>query len=138
MEPYADIMNIPRPQLQHHRPMPIENRAAQFSAFAALTGFDDEIDETARRTESQHELTDDQLAALNEALMKLTELEPQKPRITVTYFQPDKLKTGGEYVVYTGNLRFLDEAELKLKFVDGTVIAIPMIESVHIQSKAHE
>lgn len=138
MEPYADIMNIPRPQLQHHRPMSIDNRAAQFSAFAALTGFDDEIDETARRTDSQHELIDDQLAALNEALMKLTELEPQKPRITVTYFQPDKLKTGGEYVVYTGNLRFLDEAELKLKFVDGTVIAIPMIESVHIQSKAHE
>ncbi len=129
---YEDILHHTRYELKKHRPMPIASRAAQFSAFAALTGFDEKIDETARLTEAKQELSEEQLEQLNRILVRLSELETRKPLISVTYFQKDERKNGGAYLHYTGNLRFLDEAERKLKFVDGTVIAVSELYSIRI------
>ena len=126
----TELLHCPHPQLRHHRPMDRQSRAAQFSAFAALTGFDEEIDETARLTDAQEMLTEDAIDRLNAALVRLAELESKRPLITVTYFSPDKRKSGGAYVTYTGNLRFLDEAALKLHFTDGTVIPIPFVSRI--------
>lgn len=120
-----ELLSMPRYRLRHHRPMPEMSRAAQFAPFAALTGFDDEIDETARLTDTQHELTEMQLDALNQALARLA--EQKKPQIRVTYFQPDAKKAGGAYLTYTGTLRFLDEGELLLRFVGDVYIPIPQI-----------
>ena len=126
-------MNLPRHVSSVHMPIPMIKRAAQFAPFAALTGFDEDIAETARLTDSQHSLTEDELNALNEALVWLLEHEAQRPAVRVTYFQPDAFKSGGAYVTYTGHLRFLDEAEGLLKFTDGTELpmaAIRWIEQV--------
>lgn len=127
---YEDILDLPRYMLQYNRPMPLHARAAQFAPFAALTGFDEEIEETARFTEGKLELTEDELDAMNKALVWLLEHENEHTEITVTYFQPDARKQGGAYVTYTGNLRFLDEAEGKLKFTDGSAVPIGMIRKI--------
>ncbi len=121
-ERYKDIINLPhhvsdkRPQMSNY------DRAAQFSPFAALTGFDDEIDEAARLTDCRPELTEDELNSLDAAIQQISELD--KPLIAVTYFVPDVNKSGSSYRVYTGNLRFLDLGEGKLKFVDDSVILL--------------
>ncbi len=133
MDGYMELVGLPHYALQYHRPMSLYARASQFAPFAALTGFDEDIAETARLTDSQHSLTEDELNALNEALVWLLEHEAQRPAVRVTYFQTDAFKSGGAYVTYTGHLRFLDEAEGLLKFTDGTELpmaAIRWIERV--------
>jgi len=120
MDDYTDILQHPRYVLKHHRTMTIESRAAQFSAFAALTGYDEEIDETARLTDDRAALSEDDLAELNAAFRKL--IESEQPCVTLTYFVPDERKTGGAYLTYTGHFRFFDQEEGLLKFTDGTAI----------------
>lgn len=132
MDHYADIMQYPHYTLQNHRPMTIENRAAQFSPFAALTGYDEAVDETARLTDTQYDLTEDEQDTLNQALQILAEMESEHPAIRVTYFQPDGRKSGGAYVTVTGNLRFLDEAAMILKLTDGTAIPLANITNIEI------
>ena len=128
MDDYRDIIHH-----SHHisakRPqMSLYSRAAQFSPFAALTGYDEEIDETARLTDHRAELTEDELNALNAAFQKLSELE--LPLITVTYFIPDEKKSGGAYVQYTGHFRFLDMGEQRMKFVEGMEIPLDTVMNV--------
>lgn len=129
-ERYKDIINLPH-HVSDKRPcMSNYERAAQFSPFAALTGFDDEIDEAARLTDSRPELTEDELNSLDAAIQQISELD--KPLITVTYFVPDVNKSGGAYRIYTGNLRFLDIGEGRLKFVDDTVILLGDVVEIKI------
>jgi len=127
---YKDIIHHSH-HISSKRPqMSLYSRAAQFSPFAALTGYDEEIDETARLTDHREELTEDELDALNAAFQRLSELE--QPLITVTYFVPDQKKSGGAYVQYTGHFRFLDMGERKMKFVEGMEILLSDICGVTI------
>ena len=109
------------------------DRAAQFSSFKALTGFEDEIDESARLTDCREELTEDELNELNQAFQELLERTSERPLVTVTYFQPDKRKDGGEYVNYTGHFRFFEETERNLKFVEGKELFLDDV--FHIEMK---
>lgn len=94
---YDDIINLPHPTSKKHPRMSRQNRAAQFSPFAALTGYDAEIREMARQTEKKKQLSEDQWGILNEKIMELLKL-PHKPvRAVVTYFVPDPKKEGGTY-----------------------------------------
>ena len=94
---YDDIINLPHPTSKKHPRMSRQNRAAQFSPFAALTGYDAEIREIARQTEKKMQLSEDQWDILNEKIMELLKL-PHKPvRAVVTYFVPDPKKEGGTY-----------------------------------------
>lgn len=133
MNNYDDIRNHSRYKLKHHQPMSMWSRAAQFSPFAALTGYDDEIDEVARLTDRREELTEDELNGLNQAFQKLLERASARPLVSVTYFQPDERKDGGEYVSYTGRFRFFDETERILHFTDRT--EIPVDNVFHIKMK---
>ena len=133
MNNYDDIRNHSRYKLKHHQPMSMWSRAAQFSPFAALTGYDDEIDEAARLTDRLEELTEDELNGLNQAFQKLLERASDRPLVCVTYFQPDERKDGGEYVSYTGRFRFFDETERILHFTDRT--EIPVDDDFHIEMK---
>lgn len=133
---YKDILDHPH-RVSSKRPrMSLYSRAAQFSPFAALTGYDEEIDETARLTDHRAELTEDELNALNDAIQKLSELE--LPLITVTYFIPDEKKSGGVYVQYTGHFRFLDMGEQRMKFVEGMEISLSDICGVMIAEEEKE
>lgn len=130
---YDHIIGLPHHVSKKHPQMSNYDRAAQFSSFKALTGFEDEIDESARLTDCREELTEDELNELNQAFQKLLERASECPLVTVTYFQPDERKDGGEYVNYTGRFRVFDETERILHFTDRT--EIPVDDVFHIEMK---
>lgn len=130
MSRYEDIINLPHHQSDKRPHMSNYERAAQFSPFAALTGFDDEINKAARLTDCRPQLTEDQLNSLDEAIQRISDLD--KPLIAVTFFVPDVNKSGGSYRVYTGTLRFLDLGEGKLKFTDDTAIPLDDVVDVRV------
>ena len=99
-EKYGDIIDLPCPTSQSHPRMTMINRAAQFSPFAALTGYDDEVEEKARLTEEKHELTEDEEDYLNKAMISLREKLGERPQVTLVYFCPDEKKSGGKSLVY--------------------------------------
>ena len=122
--PYDDIIRLPHPTSQRHPRMPVSDRAAQFSPFAALSGHGAAIAETARVTRERMELDEDEKALLDERLQTLREQVSQRPEITVTWFLPDKKKAGGSYVTAAGRLKKFSEAEGTMTLEDGTVIPL--------------
>lgn len=127
---YSKLKNTTRPQYPDLPPMSIEDRAAQFSPFAAVVGYDDAVEETARYTDSMVELSEDEVVLLNGALARLRESIDEKPQIRVTYFVPDAKKDGGEYVLKTGIVKRIDEYENVLIFTDGDKVAVSSIIKV--------
>ncbi|MDY3792284.1 MAG: hypothetical protein SOZ56_07375 [Oscillospiraceae bacterium] len=116
---YDDMLALPRPRSGKHIPMPRSDRAAQFSSFAALTGYDEAVSETGRLTDSRIEIDEDRASELNDKLNILRDNLYERPEIAVTYFVPDSKKSGGKYVTFTGNARAIDEYERAIIFVKG-------------------
>ena len=108
MGKYDDIIDLPHPTSERHPRMPMANRAAQFSPFAALTGYEDAVRETARLTEARPELTEEEKAHLDAELQLLEKTIGEHPNVTLTFFRPDKRKDGGAYVTVTGRVKKLD------------------------------
>lgn len=129
-ELYADIINLPHHELTTRQRMPLINRAASFAPFAALTGYDEAVKETARLTDARIELDDSTKIILSDKLQMAMEMADQEPTITVTYFVPDQKKAGGAYVDYTGIIKRIDEYERKVIFVDKTSIPIDDIYAI--------
>lgn len=121
---YDDIIHLPHHVSRNHPQMSLENRAAQFSPFAALTGHDDAIRETARLTGEFLELEEDRKAQLDEQLRLIVENLALKPEVKITYYQPDERKNGGAYVTVRGRVKKVDEYNRRLLLSDGT--ALPM------------
>lgn len=126
-EVYADIIDLPHHEPKTRMRMPRSNRAASFSPFAALAGYDDAVKETARLTDTQIEIGEDAKTALNERLQIAMEQMENYPVITVTYFVADIRKDGGAYVKHTGVIKKIDECERKVIFRDRTIIPIDSI-----------
>lgn len=124
MGPYDDIINLPHHVSKSHPQMPIKDRAAQFSPFAALTGYAGEVAEAARITETKIELTEDQCAILDERLCLLEDILPEQPEVVFTYFIPDQRKQGGAYTTVTGKLKRLDRVGRNILLTNGTAIPI--------------
>ena len=122
--PYDDIINRPRPVSPTHPRMPTANRAAQFSPFAALSGFGSAIKETARLTDARITLGESDIAALDMKLQVLADSAAARPEIAVTYYVPDEKKAGGAYITATGALKKIDQAERTILFASGERIAI--------------
>lgn len=102
---YDDILNMPHHQSSKHPHMSNLDRAAQFSPFAALTGYEDAIRETARTTESRIELDEYIMDMINEKLQlisKSIEVLNIHPSVSITYFCPDTAKSGGKYTTVEG------------------------------------
>ncbi len=127
---YDDIKHLTRPQYDDLHPMSMHDRAAQFSPFAALVGYGDAVAETARLTDSRLELTEDEMSELNANLKRLLDSLDEQPQISVTYFVPDKYKTGGRYIVKTGTVRRIDEYARVLIFTDKSEIPIDDIVQI--------
>lgn len=121
---YDDIIGLPHPVSQKHPQMPLRDRAAQFSPFAALTGYEDAVDETARLTDQRIELAEDARAALNAQLAGLAAKSAAHPLVSVTYFVPDAAKAGGAYLTELCTVKRLDEAESCLLLSDGRRIPL--------------
>lgn len=123
---YDDIIDLPYPLpgLPTRPRMSIQDRAAQFAPFAALSGHGAAIRETARLTDRRIELEEDQLVILNEQLQKIMDRVGERPEVSVLYFKPDGKKDGGAYVTVTGRVKKIDEIEHVVVFVDKTAIPI--------------
>ena len=121
---YDDIKHLTRPQYDDLHPLSMHDRAAQFSPFASLVGYDDAVAETARLTDSRAELTEDEMSELNANLNRLLDSLDEQPQISVTYFVPDEKKSGGKYVEKVGVVRIYDSYVGELVFTDGVRIAV--------------
>ena len=122
--PYDDIINLPRPVSITRPRMSIDNRAAQFSPFAALTGYDAAIKETARRTTEPVELCESDIDVLDRKLRILEESVADHPEVEVTYFKQDEKKKGGAYITSKGVLKRISGFEREIIFMNGDKIAI--------------
>ena len=127
---YDDIINLSRPQYHDLPPMSIHDRAAQFSPFAALVGYDAAVEETARLTDSRREMEADEINELNRQLSELNKRLSERPRIRVTYFIRDRKKEGGRYAAKIGNARTIDQAENRIIFKDGESVPVKDMYSV--------
>ena len=122
MSDYADILHLSRPRSQKRASMSLLDRAAQFSSFAALTGFEEVIEETGRLTDTFAEMDESAKAHINAQLQALSARISSRPTVSVTYFQPDGRKEGGSYQTKVGALKAIDEPQQCLRFTDRTEI----------------
>lgn len=127
---YDDIINLPHHVSETHSPMSRVDRAAQFSPFSAVVGYDAAVRETARLTDKRIELDEYEIEMLNGKLRLVADILEESPEITITYFRPDGKKDGGAYVSVTGCLKKIDDFEQMVYLTDGTRIAIEEILAI--------
>jgi len=132
MNEYDDIINLPHHVSKVHPKMSMMNRAAQFAPFAALTGHAAAIEETARLTDEQHELADEDSEALNQKMAYLRETINEHPIITITYFEPDRKKAGGMYKSIEGQLKNIDDYNQSIVLKSGEVIFLKSILDIQL------
>ena len=102
----------------------MHDRAAQFSPFAALVGYEDNIEEVARLTQKRIELDDNEKYTLDLHQQQLMQVIEQKPEVTVTYFLPDLHKDGGQYITVTGHLHSVLPHRRIMTLLEGTMISM--------------
>lgn len=124
MNKYKDIINLPHHVSKTRNPMSLYNRAAQFAPFAALTGYDDAIKETARLTEERIELSDELKNMLNQKIKLIIENIKLQPEVAITYYVPDNKKSGGVYKTISGNVKRIDEVEKCIIFTNKLKIKV--------------
>ena len=122
--PYEDIINLPTYISKKHPQPTMIDRAARFAPFAAITGYEEMVLEEARITEERIDLDEGTLSILNEKLNMMQEFLDEDPEVTITYFEPDKKKSGGAYVRVTGIVKRIDEYEHLVIMTDGKKIRI--------------
>nr|WP_076777767.1 YolD-like family protein [Lachnoclostridium phocaeense] len=130
MTEYQDMVTRPHPDPKYHTRMPMENRAAQFAPFSALTGYEEAVEEAHRLTDHRPELSEEEKDALDRALQQALE-EIERP-VTITRFIPDARKEGGRIVTKKGQIRRLDAYRRRLVLEDGD--RIPLDEILDLQS----
>ena len=127
---YDDIIDLPHHVSATRPQMPMIDRAAQFSPFAALTGYDAAIKETGRLTDERIELSEESRAVLDRKQQLLADNLADHPEVSVTYFVPDERKSGGAYVTVTCQVKKIDEFERLLILTDGTKILLDEIQDL--------
>ena len=125
-----ELLEMERPVSACHAPMRRCDRAAQFAPFAALSGFDETVQEAGRLTQAQIELAENEREALNDALVRLAARLPEQPEVRLTYFQPDAKKSGGTYRTILTRVRRLDANAQVLVLTDGTRIPFDALLSI--------
>ena len=124
---YLEILDLPHYEPKHHPRMSLDARAAQFSPFAALTGFDDELDEAARRTERESEIGESDAQEIDCMLHLLSE---KKREAAFTMFVPDAKKEGGSYRVVRGVIKRIDTVGKTVILQDGTTLPMAQLKKI--------
>ncbi len=133
---YNDIIDLPHPVSRTHAPMPQRDRAAQFSPFSALTGYDALIRESARQTHEKRIPDEQRKSEINRRLAELKQNENEMPAVRVTFFAADEKKDGGEYVTVDANICRVDEYTGKLLLSDG--MEIDMADIWDVESELYD
>ena len=127
---YKDIIDLPHHQSLRRPRMAMIDRAAQFSPFAALTGHNDAIIETARLTDRKIELDEGTKSIINEKIQMISDFLFENPTVTFTHFEPDIKKEGGTYLNTTGTVKKIDEFKREIILTDGRIILIEHIYDI--------
>lgn len=130
IDKYKDILELPHHVSTERKQMSLYDRAAQFAPFAALTGFDEDVEETERITDKMTEISEDRLVRMNERLNILMERIKEQPEVVLTVFEEDDKKAGGSYKRIKGRLKRYDETERILYFTDGNTISLDMVTDI--------
>lgn len=130
--PYEDMMELPHHVSSKRPQMPMSDRAAQFSPFAALVGYDAAIKEAGRLTDERIEPEEDRLNELNMKFRLIKEHLADEPEVSLSYFEPDERKAGGRYLEISGTVKKIDDFERSLTMKDGTKISIDDILAVEL------
>ena len=130
MPDYDDIINLPHHVSTKRPQMSMLDRAAQFSPFAALTGYDAAIKETGRLTDEKIEMDEESLNMLNMKFLLLVEALDDEHEVSFTYFKPDETKAGGAYVTATGIVKKIDYYGRFITMKDGTKIPMDDVSSI--------
>ncbi len=130
---YDDIINLPRHISKKHPPMSLEARSAQFAPFAALTGYDDQVKETARLTNERKEIAEGLQMMLEEKIQEIEKQIDLKPIVTITYFVPDLRKEGGKYVTIKGVVKKIDKLKQEIILENKTEIKVSEIIEINIK-----
>lgn len=136
IEKYADILSLPHHVSPTRRRMSMAERAAQFSPFAALTGYGEAIQETGRLVERQAELSEDEKAVLDRTQQDILGMLEQggHPAVKIIYFQPDRKKNGGRYVTVYGVVKRVDEVQRHIVLSDDRAVPFDALWEVEIVS----
>ena len=128
---YSDMLDMPHHVSIRHPRMSMDARAGQFAPFAALSGYGDEIDETIRRTDNKMDIDDGLKEFLNKRLLVIKDNIKIRPVIEITYFIPDKKKSGGMYKTILGKVRKIDDYKHIVIMEDKLEIPIDDIIRYH-------
>ncbi|MBO7336011.1 MAG: hypothetical protein J6U42_03640 [Lachnospiraceae bacterium] len=129
---YDDIIDLPHHTSENRQHITMEMRAAQFSPFAALTGLDDELAETARLTSAFHELSEDEKQELDRKLQELRDSLTKLPECSFLYFVPDERKSGGSYERKRGRVKNIDDYSKEIVLESGERLAIEMLSDIEL------
>jgi hypothetical protein len=127
---YDDIIGLPHHVSLRYKHMARANRAAQFAPFAALTGYEEAVEETARLTDAEAEVTESRREHINLCLNILQENIKARPHVRILHFRPDDKKTGGAYVTAAGEVRHIDAGTREVIFADGRRLAVDSIYQI--------
>lgn len=130
---YADIINLPYKKSTDRLHMSLHDRAAQFAPFAALTGHEEAIEETARYTEERIVLDEGAMEAIGVKLYEISQNIQKKWNVSITYFRPDKLKEGGVYLTDVGTVKKIDDVEKIVIMDNGMRISIDGIVAIVVE-----
>lgn len=130
---YDDIIHLPNHVSLIRPQMPMQDRAAQFSPFAALTGYDAAVKETARLTDEKIVLDEEALTFLNRKYQILVDRLDERSQFIITYFKPDAKKSGGAYAEIAGAVKKVDDFERIIVMMDGT--KLPMDDVLDIEGE---
>ena len=129
MSKYDDIIDLPRPASKHPK-LGDDSRAAQFSPFAALVGYDEQVKETARLTDRRIDIDDGLREILNNKLNYIVDKIHDNPLVSITYFVEDKKKDGGKYNTKEGTIKRIDVVNQEVIFTDKIKIYMKDILSI--------
>lgn len=130
---YDDIISLPHHVSPVHPPMPVGDRAAQFAPFAALTGYEEAVEEAARLTDNRTELNMDRIEELDRELRRLKEHIKERPKAEIIFFKPDERKAGGAFATAYGEVKKIDEYLGKVIMEDGSIIPIGDIYEINTE-----
>ena len=127
---YDDIIDLPHHVSPNRRRMSNTERGAQFSPFAALTGYEAAVEEAARSTDGKQELTEEMKAIIDAKIQAVSEHPDAEPGVTITYFKPDERKEGGAYIRVTGAVKEIDRIGKTIVLTDKTRIPMEQIREI--------
>lgn len=129
---YDDIINLPHHQSKERAHMSRHDRAAQFAPFAALSGHEEAIEETARLTDEKIILDESAIEKINEKLYEISQHLSEKWNVSITYFKPDRQKSGGAYLTDVGTVKKIDEIEKLVLMDSGMKIKMEQIVGIEV------